>query len=404
MLFSINLSKSEASLLSNDTLLVLKNANVLDVQKGKFVEHKNVVIKDGKIIKIASNFKTKEPVKIIDLKGKFLTPGLIDVHVHVTSNYKNSIEKTYSHLSYFLKHGITSVRDAGGDGDALLIASKAISAGERNGPDVYYSAFMAGDWYYNRDQNIRKEPYTAWQQRLVPGDDLDKAMIWAKSVGVTGVKLYHSFDAQFLPQVASAAKRNGLKVWGHTMQYPASPIEVVKSGVKVLSHVSMLETMRKPDTIFNRRKTPNAYRDSVVAAIDITEFCNEMKKHNAILDATLCVSMEKDPWVLKLLKRVHQQGVKIATGTDQIVDLKSPYPRLMDELNYFVTDCGFTNAEAIRSATLIAAEVIGQENNVGSIEVGKKANLIVLKENPLQDISAFKQIEVVIKSGKILAR
>ncbi|MNR09313.1 N-acetylglucosamine-6-phosphate deacetylase [compost metagenome] len=188
------------------------------------------------------------------------------------------------------------------------------------------------------------------------------------------------------------------------MQYPASPIEVVKSGVKVLSHVSMLETMRKPDTIFNRRKTPNAYRDSVVAAIDITEFCNEMKKHNAILDATLCVSMEKDPWVLKLLKRVHQQGVKIATGTDQIVDLKRPYPRLIDELNYFVTDCGFTNAEAIRSATLIAAEVIGQENNVGSIEVGKKANLIVLKENPLQDILAFKQIEVVIKSGKILAR
>ncbi|SOD15070.1 amidohydrolase family protein [Pedobacter xixiisoli] len=398
---SIAVSKSMAEVTVNDTILVLKNVNVLDVAKGKFIKRKSLTIMDGKIAAIGNSFKTDQPIKTIDFKGAFLMPGLIDVHVHVTSNFKNNIENTYSHLNYFLKHGITSVRDAGGDGDALLKASTAINAGEKSGPDVYYSSFMAGDWYYNRGQNIRKEPYTAWQQRLMPGDDLDKAMIWAKSVGVTGVKLYHSFDAQFLPLVTSAAKRNGLKVWGHTMLYPASPVDVVKSGMEVLSHVSMLETLRKPDTLFNRRTTTNTYRDSVVAGIDITEFCNEMKKHNAILDATLCVSVDRDPWVLKLLKRVHQQGVKIATGTDQIVDLKSPYPRLLDELNYFVNDCGFTNAEAIRSATLIAAEVIGQEKNIGSVEIGKRANLIVLKENPLKDIAALKDIEVVIKAGKL---
>lgn len=290
---SINVSKSAGAISSKDTLLIFKNANVLDVQKGKFFEQKNVVVKKGKIIAITANYKTKEPVKIIDLKGKFLTPGLIDVHVHVTNDYKNNIENTYSHLDYLLKHGITSVRDAGGNGDALLTAVTAINAGERNGPDVYYSAIMAGDWYYNRGQNIRTEPYTSWQQRLMPGDDLDKAMVWAKNVGVTGVKLYHSFDASFLPQVVSAAKRNGLSVWGHTMMYPASPIEVVKSGVEVLSHVSMLETMRKPDTLYSRRTTPNSYRDSVVATIDIIKFCRLMKKHNAILDATLCVSIKK---------------------------------------------------------------------------------------------------------------
>ncbi len=400
---SIGISKSNAKVMFSDTLLVLKNVNVLDVAKGKFDKRKSLTIKHGKIVAIGTTLKTGQPVKTIDLKGAFLLPGLIDVHVHVTSNFKNNIENTYSHLNYFLKYGITSVRDAGGDGDALFKASTAINAGERSGPDVYYSSFMAGDWYYNRGQNIRNEPYTAWQQRLMPGDDLDKAMIWAKSVGVTGVKLYHSFDAQFLPLVTSAAKRNGLKVWGHTMLYPASPVEVVKSGVEVLSHVSMLETLRKPDTLFNRRKTTNAYRDSVVANIDVTEFCNEMKKHNAILDATLCVSMDRDPWVLKLLKRVHQQGVKIATGTDQIVDLKRPYPRLLDELKYFVEDCGFTNAEALRSATIIAAEVIGQEKNVGSIDIGKRANLIVLKENPLENIMALKNIDRVIKAGKLQA-
>ncbi|WP_421940478.1 amidohydrolase family protein [Pedobacter sp.] len=383
-----------------DSLLILKNVHVLDVKKGKFWLGKDIVIRSGKIIKIGKAPRKLDRAKVLDLTGSFVIPGLIDAHVHVTAHRSNNIENTYKHLEYFLKHGITSVRDAGGDGASLLKAQTEIREGRRIGSDVYFSSFMAGDWYYNRDQGLRNEPYSPWEQRLVPGDYLDKAMASAKASGATGVKLYHSFDKNFLPKVAKAARRHNLKVWGHTMMYPAKPIEVVKSGVQVLSHVSMLETM-KTDTLFYRRTTSAAYKDSVIANLDITEFCREMKAHHAILDATLCVS-ERDRWVFPLAKRVHQQGVKIVAGTDQIVDLKSSYPRLVDELDYYIKEAGFTAAEAIRSATITGAEVLGQEKNIGSIKSGKQADLLILRNNPLLNIRALENISLVIKSGKIL--
>ena len=401
LIFNLSFAKANEIRFEADTILILKDANVIDVSKGRIQRGKSIIIKNGNIFKIGCIPKKMKNAKILDLNGQFIIPGLIDTHIHVTSPHKNSIEKTFDHLEYYLKHGITSARDAGGDGSALLQAQTQIRKGNRIGTDVFFSSFMAGDWYYNRGQNIRTDPYSPWEQRLVPGDDLDKAMSEAKACGATGVKLYHSFDKDFLADVIAAAKKHHLKVWGHTMLYPAKPIEVVKAGMEVLSHVSMLETMRT-DSLFYRRSTPMSYKDSVIAGIDIIPFCDAMKKHHAILDATLCVSEAKDPWVFTLLRRVHEQGVKISTGTDQIVDLNSAYPRLIDELDYFVKKCGFTPAEALYSATQISAEVIGQEKNRGSIEVGKRADLLILLENPLIDITSLKNFNIVIQRGKLI--
>lgn len=401
LISTLSYLKANEARLKVDTILILKNASVIDVSTGRIQKDKSIIIKNGNIFRIGHIPKKMKNAKTLDLTGQFIIPGLIDTHIHVTSPHKNSIEKTFDHLEYYLKHGITSARDAGGDGSALLQVQTEIRKGNRIGTDVFFSSFMAGDWYYNRGQNIRTDPYSPWEQRLMPGDDLDKAMNEAKACGATGVKLYHSFDKDFLDKVTSAAKRHGLKVWGHTMLYPAKPIEVVNGGMEVLSHVSMLETMRT-DSLFYRRSTPLAYKDSIIAGIDIIPFCKAMKKHNAILDATLCVSEAKDPWVFALLRRVHDQGVKISTGTDQIVDLRRAYPRLIDELDYFVNKCGFTPEQALYSATQIAAEVIGQEKNRGSIKVGKRADLLILKKNPLIDITSLKNIEMVIQRGKFI--
>lgn len=391
------------SLGENYTILVLKNVNIIDVARGKLLKNKTVLIQNGRIIHIGRMPKHLGHTKILDLSGRYLIPGLIDAHIHVTAPYGNSLEKTFSSLNYYLRHGITSARDAGGNGADLLKAQTAIRNGSQAGTDVFFSAFMAGDWYYNRGIGIRKEPYMPWQQRLMPGDDLDKAMSLAAACGATGIKLYHSFDKDFLIEIVAAAKRHHLKVWGHTMLYPASPVEVANAGVEVLSHVSMLETLRS-DSLFYRRTTSMTYKDSIIAGIDIAPFCREMKKRNAILDATLCVSEAKDPWVFALLKRIHAQGVRIAAGTDQIVDLSKPYPRLIDELIYFVEKCGFSTAEALYSATQVSAEVIGQEKDRGSILIGKRADLVVLNQNPLLDIRAVKEINMVIQQGKIIKR
>ncbi|MCD0488390.1 amidohydrolase family protein [Pedobacter sp. MC2016-14] len=386
---------------ATDTILVLKNANILDANGAQFIKGKDLIIANGKIRSLRLSKKELKGAKTIDLQGKFIIPGLIDAHVHVTANRKNNIENTYNHLNYFLRHGITSLRDAGGDGAALLKAQKEIKEGNRRGADVYFSSFMAGDWYYNRDQHLRNEPYAPWEQLIVPGTNLDSAMSAAKACGATGVKLYHSFDKDFLPLVIKAAKKHGLLVWGHTMLYPATPIEVVTAGMEVLSHVYMLENLTT-DTLFFRRKTPAAYKDSVIANLDIDAFCRMMRKKNAILDATLCVSEEQSPWIFPLLKRVHEQGVAVATGTDQIVDTNRLYPRLLDEIRYFVEKCGFSNVDALRAATIVGAKVIGQEKNIGSIENGKNADLLVLSENPLIDVNSLKKQVLVIKHGKVI--
>ena len=178
-------------------------------------------------------------------------------------------------------------------------------------------------------------------------------------------------------------------------------MDVASSRMEVLSHVFMLENLLT-DTLFFKRKTPLSYKDSVINTLDIKPFSDIMKANNSILDATLCVSEARDPWIFTLLKKIYKEGVAINAGTDQIVDLKSAHPRLLDELNSFVDKCGFSTIDALRSATVVSARVIGQEKNIGTIEKGKMADLLVLNGDPLNDIKELSAIHMVIKSGKIV--
>ncbi|WP_316795047.1 hypothetical protein [Pedobacter agri] len=85
-----------------DTILILKNANVIDVSKGRFQKDKAIIIKNGDIVKIVRIPKKMENAKILDCNGQYIIPDLIDTHIHVTALHKNSIEKTYSYLEYYL--------------------------------------------------------------------------------------------------------------------------------------------------------------------------------------------------------------------------------------------------------------------------------------------------------------
>ncbi|WP_316798474.1 amidohydrolase family protein [Pedobacter frigidisoli] len=391
---SVNMAQEK-----QDVYLTLKHANIIDIEKGRVISDMTVLIKNDRIASVYKGNRTKG--EVIDIQYKYLVPGLVDSHAHVTNISGSPIERSYKVLDYLLKHGITTIRDAAGNGAIMQKVQADVNHDIKTGADIYYAAFMAGDWYYNRDQHIRKEPYHPWEQLIVPGTNLDSAMKAAKECGATGVKLYHSFDGTFLKEVAAAAKRNGLLVWGHAMMYPGRPLEVVRAGVQVISHASMLSALIN-DPKMNYRKVPQAYKDSVGSRIDVSELAGEMKRRNVILDATLTVSEVKEQWIFELVKKLHQMGVKISAGTDKITVLTNPDPFLIEELNYFVNDCDFTPAEALKAATLISAETIGQDKNIGSIKVGKKADLLVTEQNPLEDINGLKKLSMIIKHGKVI--
>ncbi|WP_159445112.1 amidohydrolase family protein [Filimonas lacunae] len=395
---------------ATDSVLVLKNARVIDVLTGKMTAGVTVVVQHGVITAIGKRAGKHVVGKEIDIHGGYVVPGLIDTHIHVANGHGVKPERGLSLLNYLVKHGITTVRDAAGNAEVLHTLQTEIRNGDVVGADVYYAAFMAGRWYYDRGIGLRKEPYMAWEQCIEPGVDLDSAMAAAKACGATGIKLYHSIEGSYLPQVVRAAKKQGLKVWGHAMMYPAKPVEVVNAGVEVLSHVSMLTWLNPSDSVqrmFSARiysKLTTQQKDSLLACIDVKPFCDAMKAHNAILDATLRVSYPRDEYVMPLLKRIYQQGVKISAGTDEITDTTQPYPHLMEELGYFIHNCGFTTLDALRSATIIGAEAIGEEKHIGSVTVGKKADLLVLQENPLQDIEHLKKQVMVIQAGRIITQ
>lgn len=399
-----------------DVPLVISNVNVVDVIDGRVIPGQDILIVNGRIAQISQMAGYGVKGEVVEGDGAYVIPGLIDAHMHIANGYEMTLEylpAIHPHLEYLVKHGITTMRDAGGDASILSALKRQVEAGEQLGPNIYYSAFMAGPEYMWHGMPADSTQLTPWNQCLAPGSDLNAAMTAAKECGATGIKAYSAMTKEFFAEVAAAAKRHGLKVWGHATLFPAKPTDVAEAGMEVPSHVYMLEweNVREPleENIF-ANYSKESYRSVDHENIDVAQFCEAMKRHGAIFDPTLCVSLypmgggEPMPWIFKVLADVYKSGVKIAAGTDCINDLNREYPYLYTELDHYVNDCGFSPIDALRSATIIAAETVGAEQLVGSVEVGKKADLILLDGNPLEDFDNLKKRIAVVKSGRIIYR
>lgn len=107
-------------------------------------------------------------------------------------------------------------------------------------------------------------------------------------------------------------------------------------------------------------------------------------------------------WSARFVGRANQIGVKICAGTDYINDLNRPFPFIFDELDLYVEKCGFYPMEAIFTVTKVAAEALGVADKVGSVEIEKQADLLVLPGNPYDDIKELRKIRMIIKRGQIL--
>lgn len=358
--------------------------------------------------------------ELVDLSGRFMLPGLIDSHQHLATPPKRA--EAESEMRRDLYSGITAVRIMADDLRSIAELARAALTGEIAGPDLFYAALVAGPSFFAdpRTQAISAgwtPGETPWAQSIDESSDLPLAIARARGTGATGLKIYANLPPPLVRALSGEAHRQGFPVWVHGMVFPTPPSDVVAAGPDVISHTCYLAyQLSDPRPQSYQERFPVDYSafeggdNEVMAGL-----FREMRRRGIILDATLRVYAEADrraaapggrPYhcTLDLAGRLTDQarraGVDIAAGTDGSTPRENPWPALIEELELLVDRAGLTPTEAIRSATAIGAATIRQQERMGTVEPGKLANLLVLADDPIADISNFRTTVFTVKRGR----
>jgi len=399
-------------------VLVLNDANLIDGTGTPARAHMRIVIRDGRIAGVEEASKGEPPAgaEIRDLKGMTVIPGLMDAHVHLTSGPGNE-EQILKTLRFGLLGGVTSVRDMGGDDIVLAELAKKAADPKEAAPRIYYSALVAGPPWFS-DPRPKASSHggvageVAWMRAITPQSDIPAVIAAAKATGATGLKIYADLAPDTVAHVTAEAHRQGLKVWAHSAVFPAKPSDDVAAGVDVMSHSNYLgaEGMNPPPDSYEaaRRGQGIDYSRSPVEGDAITWLFRAMKEKGTILDETLFVTNggkhgDDDPvwrFTVAATRRAHEMGVTLAAGTDNFGNLnRDSVPNIHREMELLVDKCGLTPLEAIRAATYNGARTVGMEKEYGTVEAGKVADLVILRDDPSTDITRTKDIAAVIKGG-----
>lgn len=415
-LFIVFSSSLKAQDKTDSTRIYLRNAYVLDFQSNEF-RVGNITIENDLISKIDYGKSSIDKKGLINynLENKYLIPGLIDAHVHLGTDPSggDNLGITKDRLNYLLINGVTTVRDMAGDGRFLSYLSRLALLDEIPAPDIYFSALFAGDSFF-KDPRIKAASQgieigqAPWMRAINSSSDLNQLIAEAKGTGATGIKIYADLDKTEVKRIVVAAHKQNMKVWAHATVFPARPSEISLAGVDVLSHSTLLaweaEKVVPTDATLRYSKQEDFDINNAV----FTKLMETLKTNNAIIDATVNVykNNSKDTTLFQkgvaLTKLAYQKKVKIGVGTDMSLDddLSAVAP-IFQEMGTLQREVGMKPIDIIRAATIVNAEMIGKENRIGSIEVGKKANIIVLRLNPLLDIENCSNIEYIIKNGKV---
>lgn len=398
----------------------LCHLNIVDVNAKKILEDYTIVIQNGKIQNIlpSKDYMPNDSVQSIVLRNKFVVPGLIDAHVHFatdpTEERRDNAEKV---LREMLLTGITSVRDMAGDARTLSSLSRDALIGDIVAPNLYYSSLMAGKKFFSDPRTIAttqggvsgKMPY---MKAIDSTSNMPLEVAQATGTGASGIKMYANLSNNEVIKIVEEAKKQNISVWSHASLQLAKPSEIIASGVLAVSHANMwiYENDKNEDLIkfWSNHKSggeENEFWDKEFEKLDFSELYKLMVKYNVVLDATITVLkiQKKDPrrvWVYEIGKRIIQQAHKASVLIDAGSD-SDQETFVQHEMKLLVNECGFTPFEAIISATKYSAMATGIFNQEGSIEIGKKANLLFLNSDPTKHINNIDEVLLVIKNGKL---
>lgn len=403
-------------------LVIYRGAELID-GTGAGVRSDMAIVVEGSLIRAVLPSRELKAAdltgaEVVELRGLHVLPGLIDSHVHLAT-YPNR-RRSEAMMRRDIYGGVTAVRDMAGDERALADLARSSLIGDIPGPDIYYSALMAGPAFFKdpRPQSAARGVTAGdvpWLQAITDQTDLPLAVAAARGTSASGVKIYSDVSGPLMSRVAAEAHRQGLQVWAHGILFPATPGEVVAAGPDVVSHACQLafQASEPPPTSISPAPALDQARLADPDNARMAALFREMRRRGVILDATNYVYVQNAREREAAGKRVacsaetsarvtaqaYREGVAISAGTDAFSPTEDPFPALHEEMLFLSEEAGMPAAEVIRSATLVGAMTIGQQARMGTVEPGKLANLLVLSGNPLDDLKQLRSIVFTVKRG-----
>ena len=393
----------------NPSVSAIVGGRLIDGTGRPAIENAVVVLKDGKIAAAGPAASTPVPAgaQIIDAKGKSVLPGLWEMHAHFEQVEWGPI---------YLATGVTTARDVGNEREFIVAARDAIAGGRGIGPRLVAAGVVDGSG-----------PTALGVVRVDSVEQAREQVQKYKAAGFQQIKIYSSVKRNILEAVTAEAHRLGMTVTGHIPQ-GMNAIEGIESGMDQINHVMYLAAVMVDE------KTGTVSEDSprVKSVIKL------LQEHHTVVDPTLALleiilhPTDKpisafEPGILKVAPELregletmgvppqggaqsearfrtllatvsvlHAAGIPMVAGTDQAV----PGFSLDREIELYVK-AGFTPMEAIQAATLVPARAMGMETESGTIEPGKRADVIVVDGNPLETISDIRKVSVVFAAGRM---
>jgi len=405
----------------------------------------SVVICGDRIRSVAPSKKTHPPrdTRIVEARGKYLIPGLWDMHVHFFAAGESSAPQ-------FLLHGVTSVRDCGGPLTLVQDLRAKIASGALAGPRIKAAGpILESQHFLDVVQQISTKiaPDLSQSLRQVVQDriglnkaaDAQSQVDKLKASGVDFIKVRNAESPEVVYAIAEAARRDGLPLAGHVIRgvdlakasdagqtsfehdedyFDSNPPPVTREQQAALAAVFVRNGSVLVPTIVTGRSRL-ASDAQVQAALKDTEGATDpMRRYLPpellhFWKTSLALNQfdeREEPWDKKLqrgkdfVKIMRKHRVQILPGTDLGAPLMYPGESLLEELQIFVDEMGMTPREALESATTLPAHWFNIQDQLGTIAVGKLADAALLDANPLDDIRNTRNVLAVVANGKLYDR
>lgn len=383
--------------------LVLANVTVIDGRGGAPVAGQTIEIRRGTITAVRPT--TASDKATLDVAGSFVTPGLIDSHAHFNPLDLAVVRST---LDSLLRLGVTTVREmACCAPDYMRLVAEADTALL---PRIYASAFWAGPSFMRDDPRVSGFPglgEVPWLLGVTDSTDLGVALGKAKESGATAIKIYSDLSPALVRAIATSAREAGMRVWSHTTIFPVRPSEVAAADIDVVSHAALLVwegASKLPAHYdnphpFNPFGPPAPYAQVAPRDPRIMKVLETIRTRGIILDPTVvamraAVNDLAAHWAIEVTKAAHEMGIPLTVGTDGT--------SMFDEIETLVDSVGLTPLEALTSATSIGAAAIGVGAELGTVEAGKAADLVVYRSDPSADIRNLRTPSLVISRGRVV--